>query len=179
MESDQACDLPATEYNQTLYQYMTPYQRLCYAPFLCSDSLLSFMRLLPPFSAPRLPHMSIPSSISSQAPCSFPPLSLLICDTVRYDMQIFNMCMINGRTVSTVYRTTPNQNCWKIISIQLFQPMLQWGSLPICTLLPILGMARLSWPEYLVMYTKIDFPAPGVEPRTRSPIPVPTGSGVK
>jgi len=39
------------------------------------------------------------------------------------------------------------------------------------------GMARLRWPGWLVIYWDI-FPAPGVEPRTRSPIPVLTGPDV-
>ena len=40
------------------------------------------------------------------------------------------------------------------------------------------GMARLSWPGGW-LYTEIDFPAPGVEPRTWSPIPVQTAPGVE
>ena len=37
------------------------------------------------------------------------------------------------------------------------------------------GQAELTW---MTGYTEMDFPAPGVEPRTRSPIPVLTELGV-
>ena len=38
------------------------------------------------------------------------------------------------------------------------------------------GQAELTW---VAGYTEIDFPVPGVEPRTQSPIPVLTGPGVE
>ena len=38
------------------------------------------------------------------------------------------------------------------------------------------GQAELTW---VAGYTEIDFPVPGVEPRTQSPIPVLTGHGIE